>query len=364
MAAATDGMSQSLSGVAGGDAIDAALSGASVPGPGRSRGLPLGWAVGLAIAAYIVAISFMVLTGRRAFIFKTVLVPGLLLVALVGSRFRAFIQDWMVFLGGVVLFDAVRGFAFATVIALHRTVYSVYPIVWEKTLFGTPALGIPLQTWLRGSGAARWLDSLCIALHASHFAFFLLFGLAIWGANRREFGRWVVVMLLTMTGGLVCYAAVPTVPPWLASTRGLIPPLLHIAGLAYNTSVPVLKTVLDTNPVAAMPSMHMAFPTCCALAAGRTWGARGMAVWIYVAALGVALVYLGEHYAVDVLAGLLLGMVVSVGVNRWAPGTRWLDNLGWCRWTAERHFTAAMAVVLAAVLLSAWSVALVPGLAR
>jgi len=363
MIAATEGVSQSLPRVAEDDAIDGAPSGESALAPGRSWGLPLGWAVGVAVAAYIVAISVMALTGRRAFIFKTPLVPILLLVALVGNRFRTFTQDWMVFLGGVVLFDAVRGFVFGSVIALNRPIYSAYPIVCEKALFGTPALGIPLQTWLRGSGAAPWVDSLCIAFHASHFAFFLLFGLALWVANRREFGRWVVVMLLTMTGGLVCYAAVPTVPPWLASTRGLIPPLLHIAGLAYNTSVPALQTVLDTNPVAAMPSMHTAFPTCCALAASRTWGARGMAVWIYVAAIALALVYLGEHYAVDVLAGLLLGMVVSVGVNRWAPGTRWLDNLGWCRWTAARHFTAAMVVVLTAVLLSAWTVALVPGLA-
>jgi membrane-associated phospholipid phosphatase len=357
-------MSQSLPQFPEDDALDAARICAWDPALSRSSGRPLGWAVGLTIAAYLIAISIMFLTGRRAFIFKTVLVPMLLIVALVGSRFHAFIQDWIVFLGGVVFFDAIRGFAFATVIALNRTVYLDYPIAWERALFGTPALGIPLQTWIRGSGGARWLEPAFLALHASHFAFFLLFGLVIWWADRREFGRWVSLMLLTMTGALVCYVAVPTVPPWLASANGLIPTLPHITDLAYGASVPTLKAVLDTNPVAAMPSMHIAIPTCCAMAASRTWGARGMFVWIYVAAIGVALVYLGEHYAVDVLAGLLLALVAAVGLNRWASATRWLDNLGWCRWTAGRHFTTAMVIVLAAVLVSAWTVTLAPQLAQ
>jgi membrane-associated phospholipid phosphatase len=45
---------------------------------------------------------------------------------------------------------------------------------------------------------------------------------------------------------------------------------------------------------------------------GRVPGALG---WTYAATLGFSLVYLGEHYVVDLLAGL----AVAEGVRRAAP---------------------------------------------
>lgn len=329
--------------------------------PGRP-GLSVSRAVSLAIVGYVVTIGALSAAGMHAFVFKTVLVPVLLLVALVGNRVKTFIQDWIVFLAAVVLFDAVRGFVFATAIVLKRVAFVQYPIRWETFLFGTPAVGIPLQQWFKGG--SPWLDSLCIVMHASHFAFFLLFGLAVWAKNREEFGRWAIVMTVTMGGGLLFYALVPTVPPWLASRQGAIPRLENIAALVYNTAMPTLHAVLDTNPVAAMPSLHAAFPAVCALAAGRVWGARGTALWLYVAAMAFALTYLGEHYAVDVLAGIALAVVAHTSLRAWPSLTCWTSKLGWCRWPAMRHFTVAMAIVLIAVLLSSWTVALVPALQR
>jgi membrane-associated phospholipid phosphatase len=46
---------------------------------------------------------------------------------------------------------------------------------------------------------------------------------------------------------------------------------------------------------------------------GRGHGAVG---WGYTAALGFALVYLGEHYVVDLLAGLTLAEAVRLGAKR------------------------------------------------
>jgi membrane-associated phospholipid phosphatase len=324
-------------------------------------GLSVSSAVLLAIAGYVVTIGAFSLAGYHAFVFKTTLVPLLLLVALVGHRVESFIQDWIVFLAVIVLFDAVRGLVFASAVVLQRPLFIQYPIRWETLLFGTPAVSIPLQHAFRVPNGS-WLDSLCIVMHASHFAFFLLFGLAVWAANRREFGRWALVMMLTMGGGLVFYASVPTVPPWLASQQGAIPPLEHIAASAYNTAMPTLQAVLDTNPVAAMPSLHAAFPTVCALAAVRVWGPVGGSFWLYAAAMTFALTYLGEHYAVDVLAGIILAVVAHAAVASRSSLARWTNGLGWCRWPAMRHFTVAMAIVLVAVLLSCWTIWLVPAL--
>jgi membrane-associated phospholipid phosphatase len=330
--------------------------------PPLRRGIPLGWAVGLAVVGYVVVLSAFMLAGYRAFVWKTPLVPVLLLVALVGRRFRTFIQDWIVFLASVVLLDAIRGFIFATIVVGKRTVHWEYVVRWEEALFGWPALGLPIQRWAEATGASAWLTPLAVPIHASHFAFFLLFGLALWAYDRRAHARWVFVMLVMMAAGLACYALVPTAPPWMASAQRRIPYLAYIAGQAYNAKIPTLQTIFATNPVAAMPSLHIAFPTVCALAAWRAWRWRGALAWIYVALMAFALMYLAEHYAVDILAGWLLGMTAWALAVRAMPVQRWIDDFGWSRWSPSRHFTAAMVIVLAAVLISSWSTVLLPGL--
>jgi membrane-associated phospholipid phosphatase len=44
--------------------------------------------------------------------------------------------------------------------------------------------------------------------------------------------------------------------------------------------------------------------------------AHGVVGWTYAAALGFALVYLGEHYVVDLIAGLALAETVRAGAKR------------------------------------------------
>jgi hypothetical protein len=67
-----------------------------------------------------------------------------------------------------------------------------------------------------------------------------------------------------------------------------------------------LYSVFGGNPLAAMPSLHFATSVMAALLlfeAGPVVGALGAS---YTAVLGFALVYLGEHYVIDLLAGAAL----------------------------------------------------------
>jgi membrane-associated phospholipid phosphatase len=45
----------------------------------------------------------------------------------------------------------------------------------------------------------------------------------------------------------------------------------------------------------------------------------GAVGWTYSALLGIALVYLGEHYAADLLAGVVLTETVRIGAPRARP---------------------------------------------
>ena len=99
------------------------------------------------------------------------------------------------------------------------------------------------------------------------------------------------------------------VPPWLAAQQGRLPPLDVVR--ARFMIAPSLVEAFDTNPVAAMPSLHLAFPVACAYLAWQSLGKyAGVALAAYSIILAWAVMYLGDHYFVDVLAGGALGWVV------------------------------------------------------
>ena len=67
-----------------------------------------------------------------------------------------------------------------------------------------------------------------------------------------------------------------------------------------------LYSVFGGNPLAAMPSLHFATSLMAALLLARGGAARRRAGLPLCATLGFALVYLGEHYVIDLLAGAAL----------------------------------------------------------
>ena len=71
-----------------------------------------------------------------------------------------------------------------------------------------------------------------------------------------------------------------------------------------------LYSVFGGNPLAAMPSLHFATSAMAALLLTETGPVAGGLGIAYTATLGFALVYLGEHYVVDLLAGVALTMAV------------------------------------------------------
>jgi membrane-associated phospholipid phosphatase len=93
-----------------------------------------------------------------------------------------------------------------------------------------------------------------------------------------------------------------------------------------------LYGVLGGNPLAAMPSLHFATSVTAARVLAGTGPVAGVFGWTYAATLGLALVYLGEHYVVDLAAGAALSEGVRRGVPRVAPLAR---RLSWTVQTLE-----------------------------
>lgn len=68
---------------------------------------------------------------------------------------------------------------------------------------------------------------------------------------------------------------------------------------------------MGANPFAAMPSDHFASAAMTAILLAEQDRRLGMFGWSYALGLAFVLVYLGEHYVGDVLAGLSPALSVN-----------------------------------------------------
>ena len=265
------------------------------------------------LCVYIAAYVALAINGVYVFIYKIALVPAFAIYGVLAGDVRGFVRDWFPALGAVALFDASRGAAHALVQARLIPVLVNYPIVAESWLTGHDSASTVLQTALR----SRALDRAMVLVHGAHFLVFALLGLLLWHSRRDAFLTYKRALICVLYAGLVGYLMVPTVPPWLAAERGALAGLVRIVSHTYTTEMPQLFAAFDTNPVAAMPSLHAALPMVAALIVWQTFGrVAGVFAGLYVLTVAFALVYLGEHYIIDIVAGVLLAILVFRFVSR------------------------------------------------
>jgi hypothetical protein len=192
-----------------------------------------------------------------------------------------------------------------------------YPIAVDRVLGLGELPGLRLQRALARPGAIGRADELLVWCHWTWFA--VPHGAVAYLLLRRRdlFPSAALSIYAVFDLGLIGYWALPTAPPWYAAEQGAIPaarrhgPTLRRMMIEHGQAFwkqawGPLYDVLAGNPLAAMPSLHFATSVMAAhqlRRAGRVAGALG---WTYALSLGFALVYLGEHYVVDLLAGLAL----------------------------------------------------------
>ena len=239
---------------------------------------------------------------------KEPVVAGFLLVAMAFRRLRPFLRDWGVLLVLLFVMDALREAAYYLTLALDRPVIVAAPIEFDRALFGAVPT-VVLQRWLHPTPDLHWYDLPLAALHGSHFLTFLVVGLVVWAWRPAAFRGYATAVLLTSYAGLLGYFLVPTAPPWMASLRGALPPLTRVLHAVEIIHVPrFLVLGLDTNPVAAMPSLHAALSVTVVLGLGLVSRRAAWIATVYPIAVALALVYGAEHYVADLLAGYALGL--------------------------------------------------------
>ena len=256
------------------------------------------------------AVIFGVMLWRGVSIEPQWVVLALLLVAVALGRGRAFLTDWLPFLVLFFGYEVMRGFAAKTGFAPHDV------SGLERALFGGTLPTVVLQHRFYDPGQISVQDWVAMVLYFLHFPLPIVVGFVFWINNRDHYWRFVAALLLMSFLSFITYLFVPTEPPWYANAAEVIKvnnETIRKWGVAYFVS-PVY-TNLNPNKFAALPSLHAAFPALAAIYAWGRYRLLSIGLIVYTGCIWLAVVYLGEHYFVDALAGLAYALVATVIVE-------------------------------------------------
>ena len=175
---------------------------------------------------------------------------------------------------------------------------------WERALFPDA----PAATWAT-SLPVRWISEALHLAYASYYLLVYLPPLILYARRRREAYAATLLALALVYGA--CFTAYLFFP--VDGPRFLVGPSAAPDG-------PVRAFVLHLLDVGssrgtAFPSSHVAASLVASLSALRHQPRIGIVVSVFTVGLAAATVYGGFHYAVDALAGAVVGLAAWLSAN-------------------------------------------------
>jgi membrane-associated phospholipid phosphatase len=275
---------------------------------------------GSLFGGYLAALYFVMQDG--VFYDRERLFPWMFLglaILAVGSGWRRLVElvaYWVPFFLLWVAYDLIRGQA-----DNGRTIHKSEPVAAEKLLFLGKVPSNVLQDRFYIPKEVQWWEAITGVTYMSHFFVVYLTAAVLFLRSKERFIRWMTALVLLTVFGLLGYWLYPMAPPWMAADRlNLIPDLarpgtrglrlLHLS-FADRLWTHGKNNSQMVNPVAAMPSLHagysMLFTWFFFKRVTRLWAKVLLA--LYPLLMAFTLVYGGEHYVIDIIAGWLLAII-------------------------------------------------------
>ncbi len=298
----------------------------------RQRRVLIGWGI---LAASLVGYFFVAgIPWSLDWVFFYIL-AGIIISSLgSGVRWKRLVVDWVPLFAVLWFYGLLRGYAAHTLWGPF-----IRPQVWFDThVFGGTAMTVRLQHWLYTPGLHFW-DYLVWCCYMSHFFVSFIIAGVLWKTNYPKFRRFVPLFVGLTFLGYTTYVLYPAMPPWMAGdpaapfsfhflphvTR-IIPVVLDHLHLHSGAAVFTGGDNYDNN-VAAMPSLHGAYPMLICLFFWKGSSPRKrILLAAYPLAMAFTLVYTGEHFVIDILMGWLYAAATFYF------GSKLLD-----RWEARRR---------------------------
>ncbi|MEK7401009.1 MAG: phosphatase PAP2 family protein [Gemmatimonadota bacterium] len=257
------------------------------------------WAGGV-LTAYLVITGIILAVGASRLDASALPLHGALLSVVVActwwKRVPAWLRNWMPVVAIPILYVEAPNVIAA---AGHLAMRDPEILRIELALFGGNPAADFARTW-----PSRILSELLHACYLSYYAIVISMPLLLQYSRRgRDYSRAVFALLLTFTTCFMIYAVYPVEGP-------------RYRGGADAPDGPICAATLwllenGSSRGTAFPSSHVAVAVAQSIVAIYFFGARG--AWLALLTLGLALgaVYGGFHYAIDAVAGAVLGTVTA-----------------------------------------------------
>ena len=141
---------------------------------------------------------------------------AMLVGAIILGRGRRFITDWSPFIGLLISYDFLRGFADD----LAGRAEFVLPMQADTAIFGIVPTAFLQQTFFNSS-SLQWYDYAATLLYFLHFVLPLGFAMLLWLRSRSQFTEFAASLTVLSYGAWLTYLVFPSAPPWLAAQNFL-----------------------------------------------------------------------------------------------------------------------------------------------
>jgi membrane-associated phospholipid phosphatase len=247
------------------------------------------------------------------------------LAALVISRRAvAFLRDWWFLLVGLVMWNLSGPIAGQSPFPRHLD----FMLEIDRWLSLGHEPVASLQHHLTHGPQLQPLDWVTAFAYNLHLSEPYIAGYFLWRLNRAIYFQFAAAALTLLVVGFVTFIVFPAIPPWFASMRlhrladvtNRFNLVVHAHPLPFHGTPIFYVFRFAGDAVAAFPSEHAAFPLLEFLAFRAAVGRKALPLLLWVAFVLFTVVYLGEHWVTDVLAGWIYALVIFAIIHRLATG--------------------------------------------
>lgn len=280
----------------------------------------VGWAVGLVVSCIV---NGLPLEHSQLFFW---IVTGLAASSIQAWRsWGRMVLEWLPLLVLLIIYDYLRGAVSVTGAQAH-----VQPQLDVDRFLGFGHVPtVWLQQHLYSDAHIRVWDVAIWLTYLSHFFTIWIVAGLLWKFRHDRYARYVSCVVMLTLMAFLTYWLYPAQPPWLAAQLGEIGPVDKIVPTVWDSlGVRTAGDLFETgnglvNLVAAMPSLHAAYPMMLLLFFWRDGWKHRVAFGFYTLMMGFTLVYGGEHFVTDVLVGWLYAGIAfgSISTFAWASGS-------------------------------------------
>lgn len=249
-------------------------------------------------------------------------------IFVVFGQVRPFLIRFLPLVSLLLLYELFRGVADDW----NGTVHFTEMIVADRWLFNGAMPPSVLQSWW-WDGQVRWYDFYFYFLYTIHFLMPIILAVVLWKKADRFYWTFVWAIVGLSFAAFVTYILFPAAPPWMAKELGYFAEPMHRissdiwAAMGIQNFSEVYNR-LPANPVAAVPSLHSAYPMLFSMFVVMAFGKKYWWVFVYPISMWVGVVYLGEHYVIDVVLGAIYA-VAAVQASR--------SFMSWYRRELRKH---------------------------